>query len=85
MTEVTEYTAKIGMVVSRGPDWAWGNQDEGKAGKITALDHSDSQDQKWVRVRWDGGGANSYRVGPDFFDLVSEEMDDFDIEKFNNL
>ena len=55
-------SARIGQRVRRGCDWRWGEQDGGGAGTIVALDASDFSDG-WVRVEWDVGGAELYRVG----------------------
>lgn len=50
---------KIGTRVSRGPDWKWGEQDGNGEGKII----SEVGDDGWVRVEWDTGATNSYRMG----------------------
>jgi hypothetical protein len=60
---VTKETAKIGLKVVRGKDWAWHNQDhhEGKEsiGKII----QEANDDGWVSVQWAHGRDISYRVG----------------------
>lgn len=61
--------ADTGARVRRGPDWKWGDQDEYGAGTIVG--------KYWVRVEWDHGRSNAYRVGRDRFsnayDLVYAE------------
>ncbi|CAK9102726.1 unnamed protein product [Durusdinium trenchii] len=47
-----------GVRVRRGPDWSWGDQDGGGLGTTRA-----DPDPGWVKVTWDNGGTNSYRVG----------------------
>ena len=58
--EVPVKEIKIGARVKRGKDWEWGNQDSGKEGVII---QSNSPSEGWVRVRWDKGGENNYRIG----------------------
>ncbi|XP_045169286.2 uncharacterized protein LOC123532018 [Mercenaria mercenaria] len=55
---VTVYTFRAGDRVVRGPDWQWGNQDNGGTGTVTAVDPTG-----WVTVRWDNNFENSYRNG----------------------
>ena len=52
-------SAHLGIRVRRGPDWDWGPQDHGGLGTTIQGD----TEEGWVRVRWDLGGENSYRVG----------------------
>ena len=58
---------EVGLRVTRGPDWKWGNQDDGeghigtvveigKPGSLTSPD-------KTVVVQWDSGSRTNYRVG----------------------
>jgi E3 ubiquitin-protein ligase mind-bomb len=58
---------EVGVRVTRGPDWKWGNQDDGeghigtvveigKPGSLTSPD-------KTVVVQWDSGSRTNYRVG----------------------
>ncbi|XP_077984487.1 E3 ubiquitin-protein ligase TRIM56-like [Glandiceps talaboti] len=56
-------TAKlnIGDRVERGNDWTWGNQDGGINNKGTVM--STVQDGLMVKVKWDNGYENLYRVG----------------------
>ncbi len=58
---VTTTNAKIGMIVARGPDWKWGDQDGNSTGVVIEVD-----DDGWVRVEWHKGGkSNKYRAtGP---------------------
>lgn len=74
-----------GLRVVRGPNWKWGNQDAGegyvgtvvklkspKIGRLSALLSSLSikGHQDIVKVVWDCGVANDYRIGhEDNFDL----------------
>lgn len=51
---------KTGVRVRRGIDWKWGDQDE-PVGLGTLI--SDVGEDGWVRVHWDSGGVNSYRMG----------------------
>ena len=58
-------SAELGVRVRRGPDWRWADQDGGGLGSDT---------RGWVRVLWDAGRDNSYRVGADgMYDLVMAE------------
>ncbi|CRL02239.1 CLUMA_CG015120, isoform A [Clunio marinus] len=50
---------KIGTRVARGSDWKWGEQDGNGEGRII----SEVGDDGWVRVEWDTGATNSYRMG----------------------
>ena len=56
-----EHILSVGDIVTRGPDWKWDDQDGGGRGKVieTRPDNEDG----WVRVKWDKGGANNYRMG----------------------
>ena len=53
------HMALLQIRVRRGPDWKWGEQD--KNGEGITVSGSDSAG--WIKVKWDGGGSNSYRVG----------------------
>ena len=60
-------TARVGMRVLRGPDWAGGDADggEGHLGTVVAL-----LDGHKARVLWDSGQEFIYRAGADGkFDL----------------
>lgn len=50
---------KIGTRVARGADWKWFEQDGNGEGRII----SEVGDDGWVRVEWDTGATNSYRMG----------------------
>lgn len=50
---------KIGTRVVRGVDWKWGSQDDSGNGRII----SEVGEDGWVRVEWDNGSTNSYRMG----------------------
>ncbi|GFR51846.1 hypothetical protein Agub_g14313 [Astrephomene gubernaculifera] len=61
--KVTRESAKEGMIVTRGDDWKWGDQDggEGKKGKITQV-----KSDNWARVEWEESkSSNNYRIGAD--------------------
>ncbi|XP_026277054.2 E3 ubiquitin-protein ligase HERC2 [Frankliniella occidentalis] len=52
---------KVGSRVVRGTDWKWSDQDGNPPGEgrvVAALG-----DDGWVRVQWDSGSTNSYRMG----------------------
>lgn len=62
----------IGLRVKRGPDWRYGDQDGGGAGKIlgwVTLDGtkfgSDPSSNGWARVEWDSGRTDAYEIGAD--------------------
>jgi hypothetical protein len=59
---VTAKNAKVGMIVVRGPDWKWGDQDGSSTGTVTEAVDGDG----WVSVVWHKGStSNKYRVsGP---------------------
>ncbi|XP_021378315.1 E3 ubiquitin-protein ligase HERC2-like isoform X2 [Mizuhopecten yessoensis] len=52
---------KIGMRVVRGVDWKWGDQDgpPPSMGRVIGELGEDG----WIRVQWDTGSTNSYRMG----------------------
>ncbi|MEW6220808.1 MAG: hypothetical protein AB1634_14925 [Thermodesulfobacteriota bacterium] len=52
-----------GMIVVRGPDWKWGDQDGGRGGGGTVVESKDSD--SWITVKWDNGNRNNYRWGAD--------------------
>ncbi|KAK0061423.1 E3 ubiquitin-protein ligase MIB2 [Biomphalaria pfeifferi] len=58
---------ELGMRVVRGPDWKWGNQDngEGHVGTIVEIGRPGSQTSpdKTVVVQWDSGARTNYRIG----------------------
>ncbi|XP_052213895.1 E3 ubiquitin-protein ligase MIB2-like isoform X2 [Dreissena polymorpha] len=57
----------VGLRVVRGPDWKWGNQDngEGHVGTIVEIGKpgSTTSPDKTVVVQWDSGSRTNYRVG----------------------
>jgi hypothetical protein len=56
-----------GAVVSRGPDWKWGDQDESGSGRLLRL----AADKIRCWVRWADETEHDYRIGSaDAFDLV---------------
>jgi len=57
--KVTTATAAAGLVVKRGADWKWADQDGGGLGVLEKA--SDTDD--WWRVQWASGTSNVYRVG----------------------
>ncbi|XP_041973907.1 probable E3 ubiquitin-protein ligase HERC2 [Aricia agestis] len=52
---------KIGTRVVRGKDWKWGDQDGVPGGEGRVI--GELGEDGWVRVAWDAGGTNSYRMG----------------------
>ncbi|XP_020288916.1 E3 ubiquitin-protein ligase HERC2 isoform X1 [Pseudomyrmex gracilis] len=52
---------KIGTRVVRGADWKWGDQDGPPPGVGKVV--GELGDDGWVRVQWDNGATNSYRMG----------------------
>ncbi|ETN64680.1 hect E3 ubiquitin ligase [Anopheles darlingi] len=86
---------KIGTRIARGADWKWGEQDgPGGEGRII----SEIGEDGWVRVEWDNGSTNSYRMGKEGkYDLrladsalkalspdKDSEREDFNEQQFNN-
>ena len=62
----------VGLRVKRGPDWTYGDQDSGGAGKVLgwiAMDGTkegdDASSAGWARVQWDSGSKNNYEIGAD--------------------
>ena len=53
----------VGTVVVRGPDWKWGDQDGPPPSRGTVI--SELNSDYWIRVRWDSGSVNSYRMVED--------------------
>ncbi|XP_046572283.1 uncharacterized protein LOC124280408 isoform X2 [Haliotis rubra] len=49
----------LGTRVVRGPDWRWGDQDDGGAG--TVINHGEDGESLWLS--WDNGFTNVYRYG----------------------
>ncbi|OXU31335.1 hypothetical protein TSAR_012680, partial [Trichomalopsis sarcophagae] len=63
---------KIGTRVVRGVDWKWGEQDGPPPGEGTVI--GELGDDGWIRVKWDNGATNSYRMGKEGkFDLKLAE------------
>ena len=60
---VTADVAVAGLVVTRGPDWQWGDQDGGR-GSLGTLEGPSNASGFW-KVRWTNGGVDVYRVGFD--------------------
>ncbi|XP_073987726.1 E3 ubiquitin-protein ligase HERC2 isoform X1 [Rhodnius prolixus] len=52
---------QIGTRVVRGPDWKWGDQDGPPPGEGRVI--GELGEDGWIRVQWDNGAANSYRMG----------------------
>lgn len=50
---------KLGTRVARGTDWKWGDQDGQGEGRVISEIDKDG----WIRVEWDNGNKNSYRMG----------------------
>ncbi|KAM7290215.1 E3 ubiquitin-protein ligase HERC2 isoform X3 [Ixodes scapularis] len=52
---------KIGTRVIRGADWKWGDQDGPAPGEGRVI--GELGEDGWIRVQWDNGSTNSYRMG----------------------
>ncbi|XP_072748341.1 E3 ubiquitin-protein ligase HERC2 [Anoplolepis gracilipes] len=52
---------KVGTRVVRGADWKWGDQDGPPPGVGRVI--SELGGDGWIRVQWDNGATNSYRMG----------------------
>ncbi|KAM9593553.1 E3 ubiquitin-protein ligase HERC2 isoform 4-T5 [Morphnus guianensis] len=52
---------KIGTRVVRGVDWKWGDQDGPAPGLGRVI--GELGEDGWIRVQWDTGSTNSYRMG----------------------
>ena len=50
---------KIGTRVVRGTDWTWSDQDGNGEGKVIR----ELNDNGWIKVQWDNGYEDSYRMG----------------------
>lgn len=68
---LSSVSSLIGRRVRRGRDWKWEMQDggAGSLGTITSEPDADG----WVKVSWDKGGGNSYRMNSTHQDLVLVE------------
>lgn len=57
----------VGLRVVRGPDWKWGNQDDGEGHVGTVVEigkpGSTTSPDKTVVIQWDSGSRTNYRVG----------------------
>ncbi|XP_059157195.1 E3 ubiquitin-protein ligase HERC2-like isoform X2 [Physella acuta] len=68
---------KVGTRVMRGVDWKWGDQD----GPPPSLGHviGELGEDGWIRVQWDTGSTNSYRMGKEGkYDLKLAQMPELD-------
>ncbi|XP_045161724.1 E3 ubiquitin-protein ligase MIB2-like [Mercenaria mercenaria] len=58
---------EIGLRAVRGPDWKWGNQDDGEGHVGTVVEigkpGSTTSPDKTVVIQWDSGSRTNYRVG----------------------
>ncbi|XP_033111225.1 E3 ubiquitin-protein ligase HERC2-like [Anneissia japonica] len=52
---------KIGTRVIRGQDWKWGDQDGPPPSQGRVI--GELGEDGWIRVQWDTGSTNSYRMG----------------------
>ncbi|XP_074649618.1 E3 ubiquitin-protein ligase HERC2-like [Tubulanus polymorphus] len=52
---------KVGTRVVRGVDWKWGDQDGPAPSTGTVI--GELGEDGWIRVQWDTGSTNSYRMG----------------------
>ncbi|UYV60264.1 HERC2 [Cordylochernes scorpioides] len=55
------FLMKVGTQVVRGQDWKWGEQDGPPPGKGRVI--GELGDDGWIRVQWESGCINSYRMG----------------------
>ncbi|XP_077983839.1 E3 ubiquitin-protein ligase HERC2-like [Glandiceps talaboti] len=78
---------KIGTRVVRGQDWKWGDQDGPPPSEGRVI--GELGEDGWIRVQWDTGSTNSYRMGKEGkYDLKlagpppmqSTEEDDKEVE-----
>ncbi|XP_063677273.1 E3 ubiquitin-protein ligase HERC2-like isoform X2 [Bolinopsis microptera] len=68
---------KPGVRVVRGPDWKWGEQDGQPPGEGCVI--SEVATDGWVRVHWDSGQTNSYRMGKENrYDLKLADVPNLD-------
>ncbi|KAJ8028688.1 E3 ubiquitin-protein ligase HERC2 [Holothuria leucospilota] len=73
---------KVGTRVVRGQDWKWGDQDGPPPSEGRVI--GELGEDGWIRVQWDTGSTNSYRMGKEGkYDLklagpppVMEQLDD---------
>ncbi|XP_019484450.1 PREDICTED: E3 ubiquitin-protein ligase HERC2 [Hipposideros armiger] len=64
---------KIGTRVMRGVDWKWGDQDGPPPGLGRVI--GELGEDGWIRVQWDTGSTNSYRMGKEGkYDLKLVEL-----------
>ncbi|XP_054929802.1 E3 ubiquitin-protein ligase HERC2 isoform X6 [Dermacentor andersoni] len=64
---------KIGTRVVRGVDWKWGDQDGPPPGEGRVI--GELGEDGWIRVQWDNGSTNSYRMGKEGkYDLKLAEL-----------
>ncbi|KAL3879973.1 hypothetical protein ACJMK2_032247, partial [Sinanodonta woodiana] len=82
---------KIGTRVVRGVDWKWGDQDGPPPGLGRVI--GELGEDGWIRVQWDYGSTNSYRMGkegkydlklaepPEMPDNEEEEEEDVELGK----
>ncbi|XP_022698616.1 E3 ubiquitin-protein ligase MIB2-like isoform X1 [Varroa jacobsoni] len=58
---------EVGLRVVRGPDWKWGQQDDGEGHLGTVVEIGKAGNphspEKTVVVQWDSGGRTNYRAG----------------------
>uniref|UniRef100_A0A8C4NJF8 HECT-type E3 ubiquitin transferase n=1 Tax=Eptatretus burgeri TaxID=7764 RepID=A0A8C4NJF8_EPTBU len=83
---------KVGTRVMRGVDWKWGDQDGPSPGLGRVI--GELGEDGWIRVQWDTGNTNSYRMGKEGkYDLRIAELpptqqpslDDSDIDEDTDL
>eukprot|EP00118_Oscarella_pearsei_P022140 m.252836 g.252836 ORF g.252836 m.252836 type:complete len:3992 (+) comp40356_c1_seq2:177-12152(+) len=73
----------IGVRIVKGRDWKWGEQDGPAPGEGTVVQEVTDG---WVRIQWDTGTMNSYRMGAgDKYDLQvssgKKENEDTEVDK----
>ena len=52
-----------GAKVSRGPDWEYGDHDDGKFGEVTKITDWHGNPASGAEVSWESGTKGTYRLG----------------------
>lgn len=67
-----------GMLVKRGPDWKWEDQDGGIGGVGIVIEVKSWKTElnKGARIRWQSGQMNVYRYGAE---------NAYDVKLYNNI
>lgn len=79
LISVTQENYKIGARVVRGKNWMWGNQDnyhrERNDGELYLGTITELSRDGWVRVKWDAGSSDTYRINKQY-DLYFADAED---------